>query len=38
LVGRYDFDAVAYAVDRHRVWGATALLLSQLGELLGERG
>ena len=37
-VGRYDFDAVAYSVDRHRVWGATALLLSQLGELLGERG
>lgn len=33
-VGEYHFDAVAYHVDQHGIWGATAMLLCQLADIV----
>jgi len=34
LVGEYHFDAVAYHVDQYGIWGATAMLLAQLADIV----
>lgn len=38
LVGEYHFDAVAYHVDQHGIWGATAMLLRQLADIVTSGG
>jgi len=34
VVGEYRFDSPAYCVDDDRIWGATAMLIQQIGRLI----